>query len=137
MNIFFDTSSLVKRYLDEPGSENVEEIFSKANQVSVSIICLPEAISTLNRKKRENIISIEQYKVIKERLLLEFEDFLTVPLTPEVLAMSIQLIEKFPLRAMDALHLACALELKADLFVSSDQAQLGTAKKIKFKIYNV
>jgi hypothetical protein len=31
------------------------------------------------------------------------------------------------LRAMDALHIACALEWKADLFITSDKKQLDAA----------
>ncbi len=38
-------------------------------------------------------------------------------------------LEISPVRAMDALHVACALEWGADVFASSDDRQLKAAKK--------
>ena len=137
MNIFFDSSALVKRYLEEPGSDKVEKLCAKADHIMVSMICLPEVVSALNRKTREGLITPHQYGVIKQRLGIEFEDFMTCPLTEQVIIWAIGFLEKFPLRAMDALHLASAFEIKADLFVSADRKQLLTAKKLKFKIHGV
>lgn len=42
---------------------------------------------------------------------------------------SVKLLESNVLRAMDALHVACAMEWKADLFVTSDKRQLDAAVK--------
>ena len=52
-----------------------------------------------------------------------------INLTPEVIATSTSLLGASPLRAMDALHIACALESGADLFVSSDKRQITAARK--------
>ena len=135
MNVFFDSSSLAKRYLEEEGSSAVEEICAKADEIVVSMICLPEIISALNRKRREKTLSVAQYEMVKQRVLAEFEDFLSCPLTPEVIALAVGFMEKFPLRAMDALHLACAFDLRVGLFVSRDKRQLMAARKLKFKVY--
>ena len=137
MNIFFDSSALVKRYIEEEGSGRVEKISRKAGDVMVSMICLPEIISAMNRERREGSINPGQYEIIKQRLLSEFEDFLSCPLTPDVIALSIGLLEKFSLRAMDALHIASALEIRADVFVSADKDQLRAAKKLRLKVYAV
>ena len=56
-------------------------------------------------------------------------DTTIINLTPEVIAASTSLLEASPLRAMDALHIACALEWGAELFVSSDKRQVAAAKK--------
>ena len=42
-------------------------------------------------------------------------------------------IEASPVRAMDALHVACALEWDAELFASADKQQLSAAKKAGLK----
>ena len=39
------------------------------------------------------------------------------------------LLEHNVLRAMDALHVACALEWQAELFVTADKRQLKAARK--------
>lgn len=136
MNVFFDSSALVKRYLEEPGSDKVERLCRRSSRIIVSITCLPEIISALNRRKREEAVSSRQYLIIKDSLLLEFEDFLSCPLTPQVIASTIGILEQFPLRAMDAIHLACAAEVSA-LFVSADLRQLEAAKKLKLRTRKV
>ncbi len=52
MKVFFDTSSFVKRFVEEVGSKQVDDIIQRASEVGLSIICFPEIISALNRKLR-------------------------------------------------------------------------------------
>lgn len=137
MNLFFDSSALVKRYLEEDGSERVENLCLKSSQIIVSITCLPEIISALNRRKREGVISLQQYALIKQRALMEFEDYLSTPLTDEIITVTVGILEKFTLRAMDAIHLACAMNVSPTLFVSADVRQLQAARKLKLKIKKV
>ena len=54
-----------------------------------------------------------------------------------VIASSMQVLEKNPVRAMDALHLACAQVWQADVFVSADVRQLAAAKKTGLRIHSV
>jgi predicted nucleic acid-binding protein len=131
MNVFLDSSALAKRYLDERGSEKVEELCAKSRHIFVSIICLPEIFSALNRHQREGRISPDQYGMIKQAIVKEFEDFETCPLTSEVILLSIKFLENFPLRTMDALHLACCVDCSMEIFVSSDKRQLAAAKHLK------
>ncbi len=137
MNVFLDSSALVKRYLEEKGSAAVEQICVKASHIIVSIVALPEVFSALNRKKREQVVSQQQYEIIKRALFSECEEFLTCPLSPAVIKLSIDFTEKFPLRAMDALHLACAVDFNAELFVSSDERQVNAARDLKLKVMQV
>ena len=103
------------------------EICSEAEHLVLSIICLPEMISTLNRLVREGKLSGEQYQQIKDLILDDFEDVEVYDITTEVIKQTIGCLEKNPLRAMDALHLGCALVVKPDLFVSSDRRQIEAA----------
>jgi predicted nucleic acid-binding protein len=134
MRIFFDSSALAKRYIDEKGSDEVEKICVQTNVLSVSIICIPEIISALNRLRREKQLSKGQYEKVKESLIYDLRDADFYNLTPQVVNHSIQLLEKYALRAMDALHIACALVAQPDLFISSDQRQLFAAKKAGLRI---
>ena len=58
-------------------------------------------------------------------------------ITPAVLASVVSLLELHPLRAMDALHVACALTCEPDVFVSADRRQLSAARKAGLKIIDV
>ncbi len=128
MRTFFDTSAFVKRYIEEPGSERVMEICMEAEHLVLSLICLPEMISTLNRLVREGKLSGDQYQHIKDLILDDLEDVEVCDVTTEVIRQTIGCLENNPLRAMDALHLGCALVVKPDLFVSSDRRQVEAAQ---------
>ena len=128
MKVFFDSSSLAKRYIDGQGSSEVENILLEASQLAVSIIAVPEILSGLNRRIREGFITVADYKAIKKQIAEDMEDTIILQLAPEVISASTTLLEKNALRAMDALHIACAVEWRAELFVTSDKRQLSAAK---------
>ncbi|MBT3933038.1 MAG: type II toxin-antitoxin system VapC family toxin, partial [Bacteroidetes bacterium] len=81
----------------------------------------------LNRRKREGFLSQENYNLAKKHLLNDVRDTTILQITPSVVLHSIKLLEINTLRAMDAFHIACALEWKADLFVTSDKKQFEAA----------
>ena len=137
MKAFFDSSAFAKRYVEEAGSQLVEDVCMNATEISLSVICFPEIISALNRLVREKRLSRRDYLIVKERLLAEVHDVTIVNLVPEVVATSTRLLESSPLRAMDALHVACALAWNAELFVSSDGQQIAAAKKAGLKVKRV
>lgn len=127
MKIFFDTSAFVKRFVNEVGSQQVDEIVQKASEIGLSIICFPEIISALNRKLRSEFISDKTYRDLKNDILVDAEDADIINLTPAVIEITIELLEKNTLRSLDAIHIACAVEWQADLFVTSDERQLTAA----------
>jgi len=47
VKVFLDTSAFAKRYVAEPGSDKVMATCQQADSLVVSVICLPELISTL------------------------------------------------------------------------------------------
>jgi len=48
MNLFIDTSSLVKRYVDEINSDKVDELFFKSDSIEISAITKIELNSDEN-----------------------------------------------------------------------------------------
>lgn len=134
MLTFFDSSAFAKRFIEETGSDEIEKICFDSESIAVSSICFPEIISALNRRLRENSISKKDYLLIKERLIEEFEHIEIINVVPEVIAKSIILLEKNSLRTLDAIHIASALILKPDLFVSADKRQTLAAKKVGLKV---
>jgi hypothetical protein len=137
MRIFFDSSAFAKRYIEEPGSDKVEDLCVQATLLGVSSICLPEVISGLCRLSRDSILTKNQYKVTRGALLKDFEDIMVCNITPAVIGQTIHILETNTLRTLDALHIGCALEWKAEVFVSSDLRQISAAKKIGLKVVKV
>jgi uncharacterized protein len=128
LNVFFDSSALAKRYIAETGSDRIQVILSSASALAVSVICISEIISALCRRRRERKISTEEYRHGKTSVLSDIDDATVIGITEEVIAQAVALLEQFPLRSADALHIACASEWSTDLFVSADESQCRAAK---------
>ncbi len=137
MKVFLDTSAFAKRYVAEQGSDKVMEMCLKADSLVVSVICLPELISTLCRLLREKKLVKADYRKLKGDAMADLTDVDICQITSEVLASVVSLLESHPLRAMDAIHLACALTVKPDVFVSADHRQLSAARKAGIKTVDV
>jgi predicted nucleic acid-binding protein len=137
MKTFLDSSAFAKRFVDEAGSDKVEDTCAQASELGLSVICVPEIISALNRLRRERSLTSNQYAEAKQRLLDDVRDADIINLAVPVVGSAIGVLEKSPVRAMDALHIACALEWGAQLFVSSDKKQLSAARRAGMKTHAV
>lgn len=137
MKAFFDTSAIAKRYINEKGSETVNDIVFKSKNVVISILCLPEIFSALNRLKREKAIDAAQYTKIKDIVIRDFKTFEVCSITPSVVGQAITLLEHHALKSMDALQIACAISIKPQIFISSDIKQIAVAQNWKLKVVQV
>lgn len=136
MRLFFDTSAFIKRYVDEPGSERVLDLTSRAEELGLSIVILPESISTLTRLLRENRMTEKDYRALKEVLLIDLEAADLCELTSSVLEYTVSCLKHSPIRAMDAIHVGSALVYRPDLFISADRRQLEAAERAGLSVEN-
>ena len=137
MKTYLDSSSFAKRFVEEEGSDRVETACSQASELGLSVICVPEVLSALNRRKRERTLTAVQYREANQRLLDDLLGAVSFKLTSSVIVSTIHILETNSVRTMDALHIACALEWGADLFASSDDRQLKAAKKAVLKTQQI
>jgi uncharacterized protein len=126
---FFDSSAFAKRYVEEPGSQVVDSLCQEATEMALSVLCVPEIISALNRRLREGILTPREYAEAKQYLSQDIRDAVIVNLVPQVVSTCTKILEASPVRAADALQIACALEWETELFVSADKRQIFAAKK--------
>ena len=106
-----DASGLVKRYVDEVGSDWVRAIVDSAstNIVSIADITRAEVTSALARRTREGIITLGE----RNELLHTFRahcatQYRIVPTQPLIIDLATELLQRHPLRAYDAVQLASA-----------------------------
>jgi len=137
VKVFLDTSALAKRYVAEQGSDQVLAVCQQADSLVVSVICLPELVSTLCRLVREEKLASAAYRTLKGGMMADLADVDICEITQEVLASVVSLLELHPLRAMDGLHVACALACAPDAFVSADHRQLSAARKAGLSVIDV
>ena len=127
MRVFLDSSAFAKRYIEEAGSQEVQQILNDASELGLSVLCIPEIISALNRRHREQSLTEKMYQQAKAALAQDVGDATILNLTPSVVARAISLLEFSALRTMDSLQIACALEWEAELFVTADLRQVSAA----------
>ena len=128
MKLAIDSSSFAKRYVQEAGSDKLDRLLENASELALCIILVPEIVSGLNRRLRERVLTSADYRAVKKQLLDDVRDATILQITPSVVSRSVKLLESNVLRALDALHVACALEWQADFFVTSDRRQFTAAK---------
>lgn len=124
MKLICDSSAFSKRYVLEAGSEDLDNLLQRSTQLALCTIVVPEIISGLNRRRSEQVLSTDDYRAIKRNLIEDVHDAIVLQITSSVISHSVSLLENNGLRAMDALHIACALEWRADLFATADRRQL-------------
>jgi uncharacterized protein len=133
----FDTSALIKRYVEEPGTERVLELCRQASGVVVSVLCVPEIISALNRRRREDRLSSGEYADVKRELAADVEAATVVELTAPVISLTIGALERADLRASDAVHVAAAIFSGCGLFVSADVRQCKAANELGLQVEQI
>ena len=134
----------MKRYVSEVGSQWVLSwIEPSAGDVTViSELATVEIFSSLARRGRENLFNVNILQRLQSDYLLHVEkEYLTVPLDSLVLVQARTLVNKYPLRALDAVQLACAARATAILnepmvFVSADNNLLRIASTEGFATDN-
>jgi predicted nucleic acid-binding protein len=134
MKLAVDSSSFAKRYVQEIGSDELDRLLGDASELAFSVVLVPEIISGLNRRLREHILTPIDYRAIKKQLLDDVSDATVLQITPSVVSRSVKLLEKNTLRALDSLHVACALEWRADLFITSDKKQVMAARNAGLRV---
>lgn len=138
---FLDTSALVKRHVIEPGHAWVRAICipRAGNTIVVAEIALVEVVATFSRMVRETPPRLTLIR--RDRVIATFEarflrQYTIVQVDRTLLIHAATLCRTHPLRAYDAVQLACALTRRDDdlaagnpepIFVSADVNLLAVA----------
>ena len=129
MITYFDTSTLLKFIIREIGSEETRYIWSLSNEKVCSQLTRTEMHSALMRKVREGSVLVSAVPAHLGALDRLFADVTLIDITSDVIDASCELVKEFPLKSADAIHLATALMVRADLFSSSDKKLCAAASE--------
>lgn len=129
---FVDSSALVKRYINEIGSDWVLGLFDPAleNEIFVAAITAVEIVAAVTRRARSGSISPADAALVCNQLRADLlADYQVVEITEQVINSAMALAEAQGLRGYDAVQLSagCAIDelciangLSPTIFVSSD-----------------
>ena len=115
MIAYLDTSSLVKLYVQEDGSLKVETLVKDSEATATSIIAYAEARAAFARRSREKAFTPKEHNRIKEFLDKDWDSYITLCVTGDMIRLAGDLAEKHTLRGFDSIHLASALTLRREL----------------------
>ncbi len=104
MNYYFDTSALIKSYIEEEGSKKVKSILKSANQIFVSSITSLECNSTIRRLLLEKSITELSYNLLRKKIYQDFEDFSIIPFSIQIEDLAKDYIHQFQLKTLDGFN---------------------------------
>jgi predicted nucleic acid-binding protein len=134
---YLETSALVKLYVREPGTERLLRLANRTAHHRLAVLALAQAEfrSAIRRREREGDVD----GALATRLIERFEQhlqgrFIRQLVTDSVLEKALDLIDRYPLRAYDAIQLAGALVLRTagesedPVFVCADRQLIAAAE---------
>jgi predicted nucleic acid-binding protein len=109
MIVYLDTSALVKHYVQESGSEEVERVIGEARLVGTAAITRVEMAAALAKAVRMHLLSRDEAAEALSAFEAEWESLVRLQLHELLLARAASLAWERGLRGYDAVHMASAL----------------------------
>jgi len=128
---FWDASAVVPLVVAEAQTTQCRTLLAEDPEIVIWCLTPVEIISALTRQLRENALKGSDFRRAKGQLLVLERAWSEVTAVDRVRELARRLLERYPLRAADALQLAAALVLsdpdpRTTAFVTLDQ-RLGAA----------
>lgn len=109
MIVYLDASALVKRYIVEFGSSEINDLIATAQSVGTVTISRAELAATFGKTVRVGILDNETAWHCLQLSRQEWPDWVRIQVTEDVVYQADQLAWDYQLRGYDAVHLAAAL----------------------------
>jgi len=139
--IYIDSSAFVKRYVKEEGSDAVQSLIQRGEDIATSKLAYPEILSAFARKERAGELARGLRKKLLDQFEADWKSVFIVELHDELLPTMKLLLTKYPLKGADTVHLSSALWLKRAVqtdmtFVASDVNLFKAAQGERLRVFN-
>jgi predicted nucleic acid-binding protein len=139
--IYFDSSALLKRYIEEKGSDKVNALLRERWIAAASRLAYPEILAAMTRRHRAKGIETGAFERVRKAFKDDWAFLTVIELNQQVFQIIDQIVAKYGLKGADSVHLSSALWLKKAtkediLFVASDLELIQAAKTEKLKVCN-
>ena len=136
MITYFDTSAFIKLIINEIGTDEVESYWDEGGDVASCQLLVVESTAALVRARQSDRISIATYNSSISLLDNLYVRLTIVNIDENLLADACDVTKTEKLRAYDAVHLASALKIGADIFASADADLCRAANRQGLNIFN-
>ena len=136
MITYVDTSTLLKRLLLEDGSDEADAIWNAADLLVSAVVVIVEARAALASAKRARRLTAAELRYAKEELAELLDELTLVEITEDLASAAGDVAEADALRGYDAIHLAAALAVGANVFTSADAALCDAAQRRGLHVAN-
>ncbi len=111
---YFDSSSIVKWFFDEPYAEIARSLKKETDMAFTSLMSYPEILSAFRRAWKEKRCSKYDMEIVQGEFLRIWNDFRWIKPNEILISNTRELIFKHELKGYDAVHLASSLMLKQE-----------------------
>jgi uncharacterized protein len=112
MNLYADTSALVKKYVMEAGSDQVIAYFDPYSIIGTAALTQAEMAAALAKAVRLGWVNETEILVAWQDFLSHWPAYTRLPVSTGIVERAASLAWRHGLRAYDSVHLACALAWK-------------------------
>lgn len=139
MMLYLDTSALVRRYINEAGSELVNNLFADARGIATGVISRVETAAAFAKAARIGILDREHAWQVLQDFRAEWPDYIRLPVSGATVVKGDQLAWELNLRGYNSVHLAVASTWEDTLrqqvvLVTFDQQLWQAAQQVGLKV---
>ncbi|MEJ2264771.1 MAG: type II toxin-antitoxin system VapC family toxin [Anaerolineales bacterium] len=140
MNLYADTSALIKKYIREAGSEQIIAHFNQYPIICTAALTQAEMASAMSKAVRLGWVNEPEILIAWQDFLTHWPAFVRLPVSAGVIERASSLAWHHGLRAYDSVHLASALAWKdvtgdQVVFACCDRTLLKAARQEGLQIW--
>ncbi len=145
VKIYLDTSALIKRYIQEEGTEIIDLLFDRASPAIALVISLwnlSESMVAVDKYRRRGALSDDELRGVVRRLIAEVREYWErgvmkiVPVSPELVVETWRYILGQHVYAGDAVQLVTCVRERCDLLVAADRRLVEVCQRLGIECFN-
>ena len=135
---YLDSSLLLKRYLVEPGSEQVLKLLGTSSSIYTASLSFAEVLCAFKRSLKTHIINEKIFQDINLNFKTDWSTVNTLDFNHEAQSKVSEILKRVYLRGADTVHLSTALCLKQRdfpvVFGTADKQLYMAAKLMRLEV---
>jgi len=133
---YIDSSLFLKLLFDEQGTLQAQMLWDSDPVLISSRLLRIASRATLARGKLDGRLTSQKGKIVAQLFDDLWARLTVVEISEQVAESACEIAESTRLRSLDAIHLASAVAVSADLFGSSDVQLCNAASDLGFAVFN-